>query len=421
VTARPQDSTGRLAELAVNVGANVAPGQDVVVLAFDVEHAPLARAIADAAYRAGAHYVSVLYWDQHVKRSRLLHAAEDSLGDTPSWWDRHIDECLEQRSAYIVVWGDPAPDLLDDVDPARAGRDHMPLTGEAFAMVGSGEVNWTIVPAVSPGTARRVLGAPDVEAYWRVLAPILRLDADDPAEAWQRHIATLHERAAVLEAADLRALRFHDGAATDLRVGLLRGARWLSGAITTTWGREMVANMPTEEVFTTPDNRVADGEVVATRPFQLLGGATVEGVRLRFEAGRVVEVEAERNADALRAHLRSDDGAARLGEVALVDGTSPVGRSGRVFNDVLLDENATCHIALGSAYPFTVPDLPDDPTARAERGFNTSGIHQDLMIGGPQVSVDGIDATGNVVPILRDDVWVLGSAAAGSTPDAVGP
>src|SRR5262249_42930322 len=137
----------------------------------------------------------------------------------------------------------------------------------------------------------------------------------------------------------------------------------------------------------------------------------IEGARLRFEDGRVVEAEADRNVDALRAHLATDEGASRLGEVALVDGSSPVGRSGRVFNDILLDENATCHIALGSAYAFTVPDLPEDPKARASLGFNTSGVHQDLMIGGPHVAVDAIDGAGNTVPILRDDLWVFGARA----------
>jgi len=399
--------TRGLAELAVQIGANVVPGQDVVVFAMDVEYAPQARAIAEEAYRAGAHYVSVFYWDQHVKRSRLLHAPADSLTDTPSWWDRHIEECIEKRSAHIVVWGDPTPDLLDDVDPVRAGVDHMPLTGPMFAMVSGGEVNWTIVPGIAPGIAERVLGAPDVVAYRELLAPILRLDADDPVAAWRSHLEKLRARAEALAAANLRALHFHDGAGTDLRVGLLRGARWMSGGITTNWGRKTVANMPTEEVFTTPDNRLADGSVVATRPFQLVGGAMIEGARLRFEEGRLVEIEADRNVDALRAYLGSDEGAGRLGEVALVDGDSPVGRSGRIFNDILIDENATCHIALGNAYAFTVPDLPPDAEGRAERGFNTSGIHQDLMIGGPQVAVDGIDEAGNAVPILRDDRWVL--------------
>ncbi len=395
-----------LARLAVHVGANVVPGQDVVVLVYDIEHAGLAREIADVAYRAGARYVSVLYWDQHVKRSRLRHAPEESLGFTPSWWDRHIEECVERRSAYIVVWGDPRPDLLEDVDPARAGQDHMPLTGPWFAMVGGGEVNWTFVPAPSAGAARRILGTDDLDALWDALAPILRLDAEDPEQAWSRHTAGLQARVAALESRRFVALRFHGGA-TDLTVGLLAGARWMSGAITTSWGRETVANMPTEEVFTTPDRRVAEGTVAASRPFQLLGGTMVEGLRLRFEGGRVVDADADRNADAMRSQLQADDGAVRLGEVALVDGSSPVGLSGLVFGDVLLDENAACHIALGNAYAFTVPDLPEDPDERAARGFNASAIHQDVMIGGPDVNVDGIDSTGTATPILRDDLWVL--------------
>jgi aminopeptidase len=239
-----------------------------------------------------------------------------------------------------------------------------------------------------------------------VLAPILRLDADDPEQAWRRHVVRLRERAAALDGREFVALHFH-GAGTDFRLGLMQGARWFSGAITTNWGGEMIANMPTEEVFTTPDNRVADGTVVATRPFQLLGGVIVDGLRLRFERGRVVGLEAQANADAMRSFLQADDGAVRLGEVALVDGTSPVGRSGRVFHDVLLDENAACHIALGNGYPFTVPDLPPDPGERAARGFNLSSIHQDLMIGGPEIAVDGINGAGAATPILRNDVWVL--------------
>ncbi|HET6869730.1 MAG TPA: aminopeptidase [Solirubrobacteraceae bacterium] len=398
--------TKALARLAVELGANVAPGQDVVVLALDVEHAGVAREIADAAYRVGANYVSVLYWDQHVKRSRLLHADEASLDYTPGWWNRHIEECLERRGASIVVWGDPNPDLLAEIDPVRAGRDSMPLTGALQAMHSSGEVNWTVIPGPSSGMARRLLGTDDLDALWEVYAPILRLDAEDPVAAWREHIAGLHTRAEALNARGFEALRFR-GPGTDLTLGLLRGAIWIAAGFETTWGREMIANMPTEEVFTTPDNRVAEGTVAATRPFQLIGGPTVAGLRLRFEGGRVVEVEADQGADAVRARLEADDGAVRLGEVALVDGTSPIGRSGRVFNDILFDENATCHIALGNGYSFTVPDLPSAPEARAERGFNSSAIHQDLMIGGPKVAVDGLDAAGNATPILRDDVWVL--------------
>ncbi len=400
------ERTRGLARLAVHIGANVAPGQDVVVLAFDVEHAGLAREVADVAYRAGAHYVTVLYWDQHVKRSRLLHADAESLDYTPSWWDRYVEELGERRGASIILWGDPSLGLLDDIDPARAGQDTMPLTGALHAAHSNGEVNWTFVPAPSSGAAQRILGTADVDALWDVLAPILRLDAEDPVQAWREHMDRLERRAAVLNERGFQSLRFH-GPGTDLTLGLMPGALWMCPRFATNWGRQMIVNMPTEEVFTTPDNRIADGTVAATRPISLIGGATVEGLRLRFEDGRVVDVQADRNADAARARFETDPGAVRLGEVALVDGTSPVGRSGRVFSDILLDENATCHIALGAAYPFTVPDLPGDADERARRGFNVSAVHQDIMIGGPEIAVDGIDAAGKATPILRDDVWTL--------------
>jgi len=400
------ERTRSLARLAVHVGANVAPGQDVVVLAYDVEHAGLAREVADVAYRAGAHYVSVLYWDQHVKRSRLLHADGDSLGYTPSWWDRYIEDLTERRGASIVLWGDPNLGLLDDVDPARSAQDTMPLTGALQTMHSEGEVNWTIVPAPSSAAAERIVGTADVDALWDVLGPVLRLNEDDPVDAWREHMDRLSGRAGALNERGFDALRFR-GPGTDLTLGLMRGAEWLCPRFATNWGREMIVNMPTEEVFTTPDNRIVDGTVAVTRPISLIGGATVEGLRLRFENGSVVQVDADRNADAVRSRLATDTGAVRLGEVALVDGTSPVGRTGRVFNDILLDENATCHIALGSAYPFTVRDLPDDAHARTQRGFNVSAVHQGIMIGGPEVAVDGLDTAGSATPILRDDVWLL--------------
>jgi len=197
------------------------------------------------------------------------------------------------------------------------------------------------------------------------------------------------------------------GPGTDLTVGILEGAKWLSGGIVTKTGIETVANMPTEEVFTTPDARRVDGTVTVTKPVQLIGGALVEGLRLRFEAGRAVEIDADRNGDAVRAQMAFDDGAARLGEVAIVDGASPVGQTGLVFGDVLIDENATSHIAWGHAYAFTVPDLPADKTEQGARGFNLSGVHQDAMIGGPEVEVTGIAKNGDRVPIIREDAWIV--------------
>jgi aminopeptidase len=396
----------RLAELAVTVGVGIQPGQDVVVLGFDVEQAPIVRAVAEAAYTAGARLVSPIYWDQHVKRSRLRHAPADTLDSTPDWWEAMVAECVRRRSAFIVVWGDPHRTLFDDVASERVAADHMPLTPSLFEAFGQSAIAWMVIPGPSPGVARAMLGEPDVDRLWELIAPILRLDAADPAAAWREHVARLHERAAIMERHAFSALRFQ-GAGTDLTVGLLPGARWMSAGLETSWGTPMVVNMPSEEVFTTPDNRRTDGVVRATRPINLIGGGRVEGLTIRFEQGRAVEIDATRGADLVRAQMAGDPGAGRLGEVALVDGSSPVGRTGMVFGDILIDENATCHIAWGNAYAFTMADLPEDKEAQMALGFNRSAVHQDAMIGGPEVEVLGVTAEGTAIPVISQDVWVI--------------
>jgi aminopeptidase len=397
----------RLAELAVGVGANVHSGQDVVVLAFDVEQAPVARAVADAAYVRGARFVSVLYWDQHVRHSRLARAPADSLGFVPDWWEAMIAECVRRHSAFIVVWGDPNRAMLDDVESERVASDHMPFTSSWWAAVGRGDMSWAFVPGPCPGVAKAMLGEADLERLWELLAPMLRLDAEDPEGAWREHIARLQQRVGALERRSFSGLRFRGGG-TDLTVGLLQGARWMSvGGMRTSWGTPMVVNLPSEEVFTTPDYRRTEGVVRVTRPINLIGGGQVEELVIRFEQGRVARVEAARGADRVRAQMAVDPGAARLGEVALVDGSSPVGQTGMVFGDILIDENATSHVAWGNAYAFTAPDLPDDEEAQDAIGFNRSAVHQDAMIGGPEVDVLGVDHKGDETPVILADAWVL--------------
>ena len=177
-----EERTEKLAELAVRVGANVQPGQDVFVLVMDLQHAAMARAVTAAAYDAGARYVSVVYWDSHVKRARLDRAATESLSFIPDWWDRIISECTERKGASITIWGDPEPDLFDGIAPERSGADQMPLTPSLWEMLGGGEVNWTVVPAPTPGMAKRLLGSDDVARLWDVMGPMLRVDEDDPEQ-----------------------------------------------------------------------------------------------------------------------------------------------------------------------------------------------------------------------------------------------
>ena len=393
----PTAELDRYAELVVRTGANVGPGQLVFVGCL-LAHAPFAGAIARAAYRAGARYVDVRYGDRHIERALIESGPEESLGWSPPWLLERVR--ATEGHATIGITGDPEPELLGDLDPHRVGRSRMKeLTEESLRLLNAQATNWTLAAFPSEGWASAVFGEPDIGRLWEAVAFAVRLDEDDPVAAWEAHLDELDRRAAALNALDLDAVRFA-GDGTDLTIGLLPESRFLAARFTTASGRSHIPNMPTEEVFTTPDARRAEGTVRSTRPLALRG-QIVRGLELRFERGRCVDVGAETGADVVREELASDEGAAYLGELALVDGSSRVGQTGLTFFDTLFDENATCHIAYGAGLSLGVEgDPPPD-------GFNTSSVHTDFMIGGPEIAVDGLTRDGRTVPILRADVWQL--------------
>ncbi|HEX3240863.1 MAG TPA: aminopeptidase [Solirubrobacterales bacterium] len=397
----------KLARLTIRSGVNVEPGQDVYICPPSLDHAPLVRALTEEAYLAGARIVNVKWWDPQLKRLRVEHGPAEALSIVPDWFNRFVDECVESRGAYIEILGNSDLDVYDGLDPELLGRDVMPATPNALEMAISGEIRWASIFGATPGLARRILGSDDVDRLWAELAPIMRLDAPDPSAAWAEHVETLHGRARALDGHGFKDIHFH-GPGTDLRVGLMPGAIWSSVGAETN-GRKWIANLPSEEVFSAPDRNRVDGTVRMTWPIPLTDGPLVDGATLTFEGGRVVKADAETNVDELRARIAKDQGSDRLGEVALVDSEGPIFRAHRVFGDLLLDENASCHIALGQAIEFSVPGLPEDRAAREERGFNVSDVHQDMMIGGPEVAVDGIGADGSSTPILADGKWVLGA------------
>jgi len=396
------DLTRRLAELVVRFGANVQPGQIVGVAAY-VGKEELTRAVAREAYAAGARWVDVIYYDDLVKHERLALASDETLDFIPPWMSERLLWLSDERAARISLAGPQAPGAFDDIDPARAGRDLLPWLPEISGVVNGRTTNWSVVPGPTADWAQVVYPGLEpeqaVDALWGAVERMCRLDEADPVAAWEGRMAEMTDSARRLDKRRFDAIRLH-GPGTDLTIGLLPSSTWGAATFETIDGLVHHPNLPTEEVFTTPDPQRADGMVTMTMPRELYG-AIVDGIRIEFQGGRAVRIDADKGAETLRAAVAKDDGASRLGELALVDGSGRIGPLETVFYDTLIDENAASHLALGSGLPMALGDPAD-----TER-MNESAIHIDLMIGSPELDVDGITATGEHVPVLRRGAWQI--------------
>jgi aminopeptidase len=389
------------------VGANVQEGQEVIVLGL-VEHAEIARAVTREAYRAGARHVVVVYADLHLRKAAIELGPEAELGWSPPHMLELYRRAFDENPALISLTGNPDPDLLADLEPALVGRSEPREIRETLLQLSAGRhMNWTIVSAPNEGWATQVFGEPDVERLWDAVAVATRLDEPDVVGAWRDHAAKLQARAEALNERRFDAIRFR-GPGTDLTVGLIADARWDCATNETVTGIEHIPNLPTEEVFTSPDWRRTEGHVRSTAPL-LAAGTRVDGLEIRFEGGKAVDVKAETGADIIRTQLALDEQAPYLAEVALVDGASAVKKTGLVFHDTLFDENATCHIAYGRGFPHALGEEGSNLSTDEllDRGINVATVHTDFMIGGPEVEVVGVDAAGSETPIIRDDVWQL--------------
>jgi aminopeptidase len=389
----------RYAKLVTEVGANIQPDQQVIVIAAPTS-APLVRAIAVECFKRGARFVDPWYFDPHVKRIRALEADPDTLEFVPRWYPKRLLDISEARGSRISISPNTPPGLMEGVDPAVAGRDQLPGMREGFEVINAKTTNWCVVPWATEAWAAVVHPELDPAAALATLNEelvyLLRLDEPDAGAAWRERGAQLQDVAARLTELRFDAIRFQ-GPGTDLTIGLLPTSRFAGGGSTNVDGVRSISNLPTEEVFTAPDPLRADGVVSATKPLDV-SGTVVRGLRVRFEAGRAVEIEAEAGADALRARCAKDDGASRLGELALVDREGRIGKSGITYFNTLLDENAASHLALGGAYATSVGE------ADRER-INKSVIHVDFMIGSDDVAVTGVRADGAEVPVLRGGSW----------------
>lgn len=404
-------------ELAVKVGLNLQVGQRLLIVGplaiggVSLEAIPLVRHVAASAYRAGAPLVEAIWGDEQLQMARFRDARDDSFGEYSRWLPQALVEHVEAGNAVLSIYAND-PDLLEAQAPQRitAVQRATARGVQAFReLVSRNQTNWTVLAAAAPGWAAKVfpgLGADErMSKLWRTIGRLCRLDSSDPVAAWETHLDELAARRDRLNEKRYEALKY-EGHGTDLTVGLAPGHIWVSGQSETPSGISFTPNLPTEEVFTMPHKDRVDGVVRSTKPLSY-GSTLIEGFSLRFVGGRVVGVHAERGETVLRELIETDPGAGRLGEVALVPDSSPVSQSGLLFYNTLFDENAASHVALGSAYRFTLrgaEGLSADEFERA--GGNRSVVHVDFMIGSAELDVNGVLPNGAIEPLMRRGEWV---------------
>jgi aminopeptidase len=402
----------RYADLLVNVGLNIQPGQMLSISAAP-EHRELATRIADAAYRKGARYVDLALHDSRVFRSRILHSSDADLAFVPKFISAHLDQMIDDQCAALRLVGPEDPDLMADLPAAKlsAVARHASAARKRYLDegIGKSQVHWCVAAAATQGWAEKVFPSLSPNAaldqLWDAIFRICRVQEDDPVAAWQTHLANLNRRMETLQAMNIEALHFV-GPGTDLRVGLSARSKWLGGSIRGPHGANFIPNFPTEEVFTTPDWRQTCGTVRTTRPF-LLHGKRVEDLQMVFEDGIIQSFEAKQGTEIFQAHIDTDEGARRLGEVALVGTDSPIYETGLLFQAILYDENAACHIATGNAYKNAVVGGESLSSEELDGlGCNESITHTDMMISSVDVDVLG-ELDGNEVPLLKNGRWVV--------------
>jgi len=405
-----QQKLDKLAEVAVQVGLGLQAGQELVMTA-SLDAVPLARRITEHAYRAGASLVTTLYSDDEATLMRYHFALDTSFDHAAKWLYDGMGAAFKSGAARLAIAG-ANPSLLSNEDPDKVGRANRAVSQAyrpALELITRHEINWTIVACANPAWAAAMFPAdsPDesMAKLWDAIFQTTRINADDPVAAWKKHDAELHKRAALMNEKRYASLRYR-GPGTDFQLGLADDHLWLGGGTTAGNGCYCIPNMPTEEIFTTPHKDRADGTVTATKPLSHQG-TMIEGIHVRFEHGRIVEAHASRGQEVLQKLIDTDDGARRLGEVALVPHSSPIAHSGMLFYNTLFDENAASHIALGQAYTSCLRDGDKlTPEQLAAKGANDSLIHVDWMIGSDKLDIDGVTASGAIEPLMRQGEWV---------------
>ena len=417
MTDNHQELLKKYAEAIVRVGLNLRAGQRLIITnatsrGVPPAGRPLVHEVTKAAYAAGARYVEALWGDEEMLRIRLQNAPADSFGEYPKFQVNGVMDMIEKGDALLSIYAND-PDALKGMDPERVGamqkaqlENYSPIS----AKVSRNAINWCVVAAASPAWAAKIF--PDLpaeqaqEKLWTAIFETTRATQPDPVQAWKDHIQNLVKRSKYMAGKKYSALHYK-GPGTDFTLGLPQGHRWIAARMPAENGVDFTANMPTEEIFTLPDRNRAEGTVTATFPLSY-GGSLIEDFSVTFENGRIVKVSAKRNEAILQKLVDTDEGSTRLGEVALVPASSPIATRGHLFYNTLFDENASCHIAIGRAYRFTLTggeELNDEEFIAA--GGNISLNHVDFMIGSPQMDIDGIREDGTREPVMRQGEWAF--------------
>ncbi len=402
----------KYANLAVEIGLNLQPGQRLFIKANQLELAPLVRKIVDRAYQGGCPLVSVLWHDDQETKSRFAHAPRDSFEEYPSWKSDAQMDCIQNGDAYLSIRGD-SPDLLVGFDPelvATAAKTNAKYLTPIRSKIAMNAVQWLVICPPTPGWAQAVfpeLPADEAETkLWEAVIQACRLDTPSPELSWRQNLDELQKRGSYLTGRQFSSLHFK-APGTDLEVGLPEGHIWIGGWDLTSSGVQFSANLPTEEVFTLPHRERVNGTVRATMPLSYQG-SLIEDFQLSFKNGKVVDYSAKKGQTALQGILETGPNAAYLGEVALVPHNSPISQLGQVFLNTLYDENASCHLALGNAYRVSLEggaEMTKDEFKAA--GGNESMVHVDFMFGSGEMDVDGVLEDGNREPLMRSGEWAF--------------
>lgn len=406
-----QEKLEKYAELALKKGVNIQKGQELVVTA-KLSAASFVRLVAKKAYQAGAKHVHIEWRDDDLTRTRFLYAPEESFEDYPEWKVHAFETLAEKNAAFLSIYS-PNPELLKDIDPEKVAKDNK-VEGEALKkfdeFIVKDKVSWSLISVPSETWAAKVF--PDLEKeeaiarLWEMIFKMTRVDQEDPVAAWDDHVKNLQNKAAVLNRKKFKKLHYK-APGTDLTIEFHEKHRWIDATSTNAKGTPFVANIPSEEVYTLPLKTGVNGKVRSTMPL-VYNGNLIEGIELTFKEGRIVDYAAKSGFETLKHLIETDEGSHYLGEVALVQHDSPISQSGLLFYNTLYDENASCHLAIGEAYPTTLEGGADMTREELDaHGVNDSINHVDFMIGSAELDIDGELADGSRIPVMRGGRWAI--------------